>query len=99
MGGTGIEPVPFAVVWRPSTSELSSGAPPMTSACNVRFHVLSRSPEAWDKAITGVEGSRSAALKMTSIKVLRLLEDSDYDLRLELVDDRAGIDRKISSSR
>src|SRR6266852_3201421 len=71
----------------------------MTSACNVRFHVLSRSLEAWDKAITGVEGSRSAALKMTSIKVLRLLEDSDYDLRLELVAGRAGLDRKISSSR
>src|SRR5258708_19345122 len=71
----------------------------MTSACNVRFHVLSRSLEAWDKAITGVEGSRSAALKMTSIKVLRLLEDSDEDLRRELVAGRAGLDRKISSAR
>src|SRR5262249_34107397 len=82
-----------------STAELSARAPPTTSACNVRFGVLSRSPEAWDRAISGVERSESATLKMTSIKVLRLLEDSDYDLRLELVAGRAGLDRQISSSR
>src|SRR6476620_8509062 len=35
----------------------------------------------------------------TSIKISRLLEDSDYDLRLELVAGRNGLERKISSSR
>lgn len=36
---------------------------------------------------------------MTSIKISRLLEDSDYDLRLELIAGRNGLERKISSSR
>ncbi|MCI0573275.1 MAG: HPr(Ser) kinase/phosphatase [Myxococcaceae bacterium] len=36
---------------------------------------------------------------MTSIRVSRLLEESDYDLRLELVAGRAGLSRTISSSR
>ena len=42
---------------------------------------------------------QTAALTMNSIKVVRLLEDSDYDLRLELVAGRAGLDRRITSSR
>jgi HPr kinase/phosphorylase len=36
---------------------------------------------------------------MSSIKVSRLLEDIDYDLRLRLVAGKGGLDRKISSSR
>jgi HPr kinase/phosphorylase len=36
---------------------------------------------------------------MTSIKVARLLEDTDYDLRLQLVAGEDGLDKKISSSR
>src|SRR5713226_5703631 len=36
---------------------------------------------------------------MTSIKISRLLEDSDYDLRLQLVVGEKGLDKRISSSR
>jgi HPr kinase/phosphorylase len=36
---------------------------------------------------------------MTSIKISRLLEDSDYDLRLQLVTGDKGLDKRISSSR
>jgi HPr kinase/phosphorylase len=36
---------------------------------------------------------------MTSIKISRLLEDTDYDLRLSLVAGEAGLGRVISSSR
>jgi len=36
---------------------------------------------------------------MTSIKISRLLEDSDYDLRLQLVTGEKGLDKRISSSR
>jgi HPr kinase/phosphorylase len=36
---------------------------------------------------------------MTSIKISRLLEDADYDLRLVLVAGKDGMDRPISSSR
>src|SRR6185436_4565122 len=35
----------------------------------------------------------------TSIKISRLLEDSDYDLRLTLVAGRSDLNRIISSSR
>ena len=35
----------------------------------------------------------------TSIKISRLLEDSDYDLRLTLVAGKNGLNRIISSSR
>jgi HPr kinase/phosphorylase len=36
---------------------------------------------------------------MSSIKIARLLEKSDYDLHLTLVTGKEGLDRKISSSR
>ena len=36
---------------------------------------------------------------MTSIKISRLLEDSDYDLRLELITGEKGLAKRISSSR
>ncbi len=36
---------------------------------------------------------------MTSIKIARLLEDSDYDLRLQLIAGEKGLDKRISSSR
>jgi HPr kinase/phosphorylase len=36
---------------------------------------------------------------MTSIKISRLLEDTDYDLKLVLCAGKAGLERKISSSR
>src|SRR5229473_8344892 len=36
---------------------------------------------------------------MSSIKIARLLESSDYDLDLVLVTGKEGLDRKISSSR
>ncbi|HXN40723.1 MAG TPA: HPr(Ser) kinase/phosphatase [Myxococcaceae bacterium] len=36
---------------------------------------------------------------MSSIKIARLLESSDYDLHLVLVTGKEGLDRKISSSR
>ncbi|HZN95182.1 MAG TPA: HPr kinase/phosphorylase, partial [Myxococcales bacterium] len=36
---------------------------------------------------------------MTSIKISRLLEDSDYDLQLTLVAGKGGLNRIISSSR
>src|SRR3954465_11281844 len=38
-------------------------------------------------------------VRMTSIKISRLLEDSDYDLRLSLVAGGNGLNRIISSSR
>jgi HPr kinase/phosphorylase len=38
-------------------------------------------------------------LPMTSIKISRLLEDSDYDLRLRLIAGKDGLDRIITSSR
>src|SRR5215468_8029285 len=36
---------------------------------------------------------------MTSIKISRVLEDSDYDLRLQLITGDRGLDKRISSSR
>ncbi len=36
---------------------------------------------------------------MTSIRVARLLQDTDYDLQLQLVAGQEGLDRRISSSR
>src|SRR5713226_10417033 len=36
---------------------------------------------------------------MSSIKIARLLEKSDYDLHLVLVTGKEGLDRKISSPR
>lgn len=36
---------------------------------------------------------------MTSIKISRLLDDTDYDLRLQLIAGDQGLDKKISSSR
>src|SRR2546429_297523 len=35
----------------------------------------------------------------TSIKISRLLEESDYDLKLALVGGKSGLERRISSSR
>lgn len=38
-------------------------------------------------------------IAMTSIKISRLLEDTDYDLRLQLIGGADGLEKKISSSR
>src|SRR5688572_11809585 len=50
--------------------------------------------------VLGCRGGRDIHfLPMTSIKISRLLEDSDYDLRLRLVAGKDGLDRIITSSR
>ncbi len=45
------------------------------------------------------QGCDIQQIAMTSIKISRLLEDTDYDLRLQLVGGANGLDKKISSSR